>query len=256
VNWRGWQTTGWRQWAWDETDWQRWPAYQRAAWSRCDRLQVFTPRDAAAVKALAPHMAGRVRINPFGLALPPPADHAREVPGSLVFVGGFSHRPNVDAALWLAHDILPALRARCPGVQLTLVGSEPPPAVLALAGTDVKVTGRVAAVEPYLEQAAVVLAPLRIGGGMRMKVLQGMALGKAVVTTPLGAEGLTQVAGPPPLALAGSLTGLVEATAALLADAPARRALGQRARAFVAEHYSPAAYARRTDAIYHELLAH
>jgi glycosyltransferase involved in cell wall biosynthesis len=88
-----------------------------------------------------------------------------------------------------------------------------------------------------------------------MKVLQGMALGKAVVTTPLGAEGLTQEAGPPPLALANDVAGLVAAAAALLGDAPARRALGQRARAFVAEHYSTAAYVRRTEAVYRELLA-
>jgi glycosyltransferase involved in cell wall biosynthesis len=108
-------------------------------------------------------------------------------------------------------------------------------------------------VEPWLEQAAVVLAPVRIGGGMRTKVLQGMAMGKAVVTTPLGAEGLSTVDGQPPLAIAQDAASLARVTAALLASARERRVLGARARAFVAKHFSAEAYVRRLEAIYAEL---
>ena len=254
IDWNGLRLSNWRRWLWDEVDWQRWPGYQRAVWSRAQRLQVFTPRDAVAVQAQTPALAGRLRINPFGLPLPPLPDPAREEPLTLVFTGGFTHRPNVDGALWVGRELMPALRERCPGVRLMLVGSYPTHDVQALAGADIEVTGRVPAVEPYLERAAVILAPVRIGGGMRMKVLQGMALGKAVVTTPLGAEGLGQMNVPPPLALAEDAAELVAATAGLLADPAARRRLGAQARAFVAEHFSADAFARRTEAVYAELV--
>jgi glycosyltransferase involved in cell wall biosynthesis len=134
-----------------------------------------------------------------------------------------------------------------------LVGSYPPPEVQALAAADICVTGRVPEVEPWLEQAAVVLAPVRIGGGMRTKVLQGMAMGKAVVTTPLGAEGLSTVDGRPPLVIGQDAASLAQATAALLASARERRVLGASARTFVAKHFSAEAYVRRLESVYAEL---
>jgi glycosyltransferase involved in cell wall biosynthesis len=115
------------------------------------------------------------------------------------------------------------------------------------------VTGPVLAVEPYLEQASVVLAPVRSGGGMRVKVLQAMAMARPVVTTPLGAEGLAGDRSQKPIAVAESAEGIASATAELLASREAREALGRRARAFVAEHHSWSAYLRRLEAIYAEL---
>src|SRR5215217_1019638 len=182
--------TTWTQQVLREGEWRRWQKYQPAVWCRFDRIQVFTPHDATMINAISPELAGRVRINPFGMDVPPESDPTREEPGTVVFVGGFGHWPNVDAALWLGVEIMPLLRALRPGVQLIIVGNNPTKAVQSLAGEDIVVTGRVPAVEPFLERAAVVLAPLRAGGGMRVKVLQAMALGKAVVTTPVGAEGL------------------------------------------------------------------
>jgi glycosyltransferase involved in cell wall biosynthesis len=240
-------------WALGEADWRRWRGYQQATWRKFDRVEVFTPYDAQAIRALAPDMAGRVRVNPFGIEIPPPADPAHEEPNTLVFTGSFGHAPNVEAALWLGHDIMPRLRAQRPGVRLMLVGGMPPPAVQALAASDVIVTGRVPQVEPYLERAAVVLAPVRSGGGQRTKVLQGMALGKAVVTTPLGAQGLELAGDPPPVRIAATAAEIVEAMIRLLESPENRAALGRQARAAVEAEYSPAAYARRIEAIYAEL---
>lgn len=228
----------------------RWGRYQRAVWRRFDRLQVFTERDAAGIRGLAPEVAGRVRVNPFGVTLDAAQDAVAEREDELVFVGGFRHPPNVDAACWLAREILPLVRARCEGAHLTIVGAEPPRAVRRLASDRVTVTGFVPQVEPFLDRAAVVVAPLRTGGGMRVKLLQALARGKAVVTTPLGAEGLAADA---PLLVADSGPGLAEAIAALLADPERRRGLGHRAREFVAEHHTWAGFASRLAAIYREL---
>jgi glycosyltransferase involved in cell wall biosynthesis len=195
-----------------------------------------------------------LRVNPFGVALQASALHSCAVDNTMGFVGGFNHWPNVDAALWLGNEIMPLLRASRPGVHLSIVGSQPPPSVQQLATADISVTGRVPAVEPYLEQAALVLAPLRTGGGMRMKVLQAMALGKAVVTTALGAEGLSVAGHPTPLALAESAPEFAARAADLLAAPGERHTLERQARAFVEEHHSLAAYGRRLAAIYDQLL--
>lgn len=236
-----------------EPERRRWIAYQRRVWSRFDRLQVFTELDAAAVRSIAPEIAGRIRVNPFGIAAGPAADPALEVDGEVVFVGGFQHRPNVDAALWLGREIFPGLCRLHPSAHLTIVGSDPPRAVRALAGGAVAVTGRVPRVEPYLERAAVVVAPIRTGGGMRLKVLQAMALGKAVVTTPLGAQGLVSYDHAPPLVVVQGGPEMAERMAGLLAARGRRLALGQRARAFVLEHHGWQAYLERLGAIYAEL---
>lgn len=228
----------------------RWRQYQRRVWRRFDRLQVYTERDAAGLRQLAPELASRVRVNPFGVSAGLGADEAVEREDELVFVGGFRHPPNVDAACWLAREILPLIQRRRQGVHLTIVGADPPPAVRALASDAVTVTGFVPAVEPFLDRAAVVVAPLRTGSGMRMKLLQALARGRAVVTTPLGAEGLSQDA---PLRLAGSAAELADATVSLLGDRDARRALARRAREYVLAYHGWDGFAGRLAAIYREL---
>jgi len=236
-----------------EAEQRRWREYQPNVWRRFSRIQVFTPRDAAAIEMMAPDVANRVRINPFGVDVSAEADPNLEQPDEVVFIGGFRHPPNVDAALWLGNEIMPRLRSLRPGIRLSIVGSYPTNAVQALAGDDIIVTGRVPSVEPYLERAGVVLAPLRTGGGMRVKVLQAMGMGKAVVTTPLGAEGLTHDGEHPPLSIAETAGDIAVAAARLLTSCEDRLALGRRARAFVAEHYSWSGYRARLEAVYQEL---
>lgn len=232
------------------TEQRRWQQYQPNVWRRFDRIQVFTCHDAESIRTLAPDLAGRVRVNPFGIDIPAEVDPSHEEVNTVVFSGGFLHPPNVDAALWLGNEIMPILRTIRPGVRLIIVGSHPPEAVCALQRDDVIVTGRVPRVEPFLEQAAVVLAPVRIGGGLRLKVLQAMALGKAIVTTPIGARGFAVTDDQPPLAIVSDAAGVARMTAELLANSDMRRMLGRRARAFVAKHYSWTAYTDRLEATY------
>lgn len=236
-----------------ELDWARWPRYQRRTWQKFDRIQVFTREDADAVREIAPEVADRVQVNPFGVVLPSKLDPGKVEPMRLLFVGNYTHAPNVDAALWLGREIMPLLRSRCPGVQLSLVGTYPPDEVKALQGADIEVTGAVPEIEPYMERAAVVLAPVRIGGGMRMKVLLSMAMGKAVVTTPRGAQGFELGAEPPPLSISNSATAFASAVAELLSSPEKRQRQGEEARDYVALYYSPEAYASRVEALYEEM---
>ncbi len=236
-------------------DWRRWDSFLPKAWRRFDLLQVFSEGDAQAVGEQAPDLAPRVRINPYGMVLPAAADPAAELPGTILFAGTFSHLPNREAARWLATEIMPLLEAEAPGARLRIVGSSPPREVLDLAGPRVEVIADAPSVEPYLDAASVVIAPVRSGGGMRMKVLEPLARGKAVVTTPLGAEGFTGFDQEPPLAIAETGEAIAAATARLLGDDSARRELGARARQFAERHYSPQAWATRLEAVYGEAAA-
>jgi polysaccharide biosynthesis protein PslH len=244
----------WPRWALAEADWARWPRYERDVWRQFDLVQVFSDRDADAVRTIAPELSDRIAVNPFGIVLPSPVETPVE-PDTLVFLGNYTHPPNVEAALWLGREIMPRLRRLRPGVSLALAGAYAPPEVQALAGPGIRVLGYVSDAEQLMRRSAVVIAPVRIGGGMRMKVLHAMALGKAVVTTPRGTDGLALGGRVPPLSVADDADAVARVTADLLADAGAREKLGSAARRYVEEHHSPQAYARRLADLYAAAIA-
>jgi glycosyltransferase involved in cell wall biosynthesis len=237
----------WMSWILAEADWRRWPAYQRGVWQPFDAVQVFTARDEASLALIAPELADRVQVNPFAIAVPE-LEPVPVEPGTVVFLGNYTHPPNVDAALWLATEIMPRLRALHPRARLALAGIHAPREIRSLAGPDIAILGAVPDSEELMRRSAVVLAPVRIGGGMRMKVLHAMALAKPVVTTTRGTEGLN-THGPPPLAIADDADGIARATARLLADPAAGERLGAAARDYVSQHHAPSAYADRFEAV-------
>jgi polysaccharide biosynthesis protein PslH len=205
-----------------------WRRYERATRPRFDAIVVFADRDLAAVRP----SAGAAKVTRIPLAVDVPArplDPEGVDPPTVVFVGSFGHPPNVDAAIWLAKTIFPKVASRVPAARLQLVGHAPGPEVLALAGGGVGVHGSVPDVTPYADGAAVVVAPIRIGGSMRGKVLEALAAGKALVATPRAAEGVDAVDGEH-LVVADGEDALVEALVALLLDRLRRRRLGESAR--------------------------
>jgi glycosyltransferase involved in cell wall biosynthesis len=116
-------------------------------------------------------------------------DTATEV-ATLLFTGNFEYTPNVDAALYLVNTLMPAVRSQLPEAKLWLVGNAPPPELQALANDHILVTGHVPDMLPYLQQATAFIAPLRLGAGIKNKVLEALALGCPVVATPLSVDGI------------------------------------------------------------------
>jgi len=211
-----------------------WRRYERRVLAATDAVVTFSEEDRRVLVARAP--GARVfRISP-GVALPSqPFDPIGAEPPRVLFVGSFVHPPNVDGAIRLASDIFPQVSARHPGARLEIVGDAPPAAVRDLAGAGVVVTGRVDDVRPYLDRAAVVAAPLRLGRGTRVKVLESLAAGKALVATPRALAGVDVVAGEHVL-VASSDAEIRDALLALL-DAPdRRRRLAGAARAWAVEN--------------------
>jgi GT2 family glycosyltransferase/glycosyltransferase involved in cell wall biosynthesis len=152
-----------------------------------DATLVVTEDERARVLADVPTAVVQVlpNVNVVREGVPPAPGRA-----GMLFVGGFEHPPNVDAALALVHEVMPLVWARNDDVSVTIVGSDPPPEVAALASPRVRVAGWVADLEPLMDHARALLAPLTYGAGLKGKVTQALAAGLPVVTTPVGAEGL------------------------------------------------------------------
>jgi glycosyltransferase involved in cell wall biosynthesis len=176
-------------------------------------------------------------------------------PLSLVYLGNFNHSPNVDSALLLVNEILPRVRALVPGVCLSIVGAEPTPEISALAAPDeVIVTGWVEDTRLYLAEASLAVFPIRLGVGIRNKILESMAMGKAVVTTPLGAAGLHPRHGEN-IWVASSVEDFAQAIVTLLRDPPMAARMGLQAREFIEREYSWSAAAARQTLSYDRVLA-
>ncbi|MDQ0512554.1 glycosyltransferase [Ancylobacter amanitiformis] len=189
---------------------------ERRLWRQFDVVFYPSQVEADLVRASAPGTLAKAVI-PFCY------DHFEEraapVPGRLIlFVAGFAHAPNVDAAEFLVSEVMPLVHERLPDARLALVGSNPTPAVRALADDRTEVSGWVSEerLQAYYRQARVAVVPLRFGGGVKSKVIEAMAMGLPLVTTPMGAEGidgLERIAAihEDPRDIAASIVGLIEA---------------------------------------------
>lgn len=155
--------------------------------------------------------------------------------GLVLFVGAMDWEPNIDAVEYFCLAIWPGILARVPKARFRIVGRNPGSRVQRLASDSVEVTGRVPSVVDHLREAAVVVVPLRIGGGTRLKIYEAMAVGKAVVSTTVGAEGL-DVNHAKDILLSDAPGKFAESVATLLKDAQARGAL-ERAAAELATRY-------------------
>jgi glycosyltransferase involved in cell wall biosynthesis len=221
--------------------------YERQALARFDGVLAVSDVDRQTFARLYPDAIGRpVHVVPTGVDTEyfTPADPMSPPDGrSIVFTGSMDWLPNEDAMLFLCREMLPLIRREEPDVTLSIVGRAPTPAVAALAGHHgVVVTGRVDDVRPFVRDAAVYVVPLRIGGGTRLKIFEAMAMGKAVVSTGVGAEGLPVTRGEHVL-LADEPHTFARAVVRLLRDVGRRRRLEDAARALVLERYDWSAVA-------------
>lgn len=159
--------------------------------TRFDVVAVVSETDRKALDRVVAHP--RVVVVPNAWDEPSPLPPATAPVAS--FVALMSWGPNVDAAVWFCRDVWPRVLADLPQARLQLVGRNPSDAVRALGGPTVDVTGTVADLEPWYRSTRLCLAPLRVGGGSRLKILESLAAGRPVVATTIGAEGLEDLVG-------------------------------------------------------------
>lgn len=232
-------------------DRRAWRVYERRVLRRVRAAVVLTDADRQRLADRGVDVV--IETIALGVEIPPEAaDPLGSSPPSVLFVGNYRHDPNRDAALRLVHDVWPTVRNRRPDAVLLLVGESLPEALAAAAGRDVEIHGSVPAIEPYLARAAVSVAPLREGGGMRVKVLEAMAAGKAVVASPLAVEGLA-VADGRELLVASSDGQFADAIVRILGDTGLQLRLASAAREWALENAGPDRTAAAFESLYRRL---
>ena len=200
-----------------------------------DRTVVISDADQVMLRQLQPAL--NVDVIPNGIELEhfQPRQGGRDA-ATLLFVGNYEYPPNQDAVRVLVEQALPKLRATMPEARLQLVGANPPDWMRALENDHIEVTGAVPDVRPYLARATVFVCPLRIGAGLKNKVLEALAMGIPVVATPLSVDGIRVQNGES--AIVAAVDRIAEETLRLLRDDALRERLSLKGRALIEAEYS------------------
>ncbi len=214
--------------------WAAWVRYEMAAYGRAQRLMALSDTDAGVLRAYVPGVPTFVSPVAWDVVLPPAgAAFSQQV----VFVGNFTHAPNRDGLEWLLAEVWPRVRGRCPQACLALAGPHLPPGPRSEAAAGVQRLGFVADAGALLAGAAVSVVPYRFGGGIKIKTLESMARGCAVVATTVGSEGLGVQDGVH-LCIADGAEAFADAIADLLSSPERRNRLAQAGQALVAANFS------------------
>lgn len=238
--------------------WKKLERYEYSVCLRANHIVACSDADANAIQSLAANLQTPISVIPNGV------DTNQFVPSaevcakplaelSLTFVGKMDFRPNIDAMTWFVTDILPRIRAEIPLAHIVIVGQKPAPRINALKHhPGVEVTGWVSDPRPFIADAAVYVVPLRMGSGTRLKVLEAMAMGKAIVSTTRGVEG---IACTPEhhVVIADTPETFARAVVDLLRDPARRRWLGQNARALAESKYDWRAIVPQFENVYAQL---
>lgn len=234
-------------------NWRKLGREEKAAWGRFDGVVLTSVRDA---QLLAENAAGvRTAVVPNGVDVRQfqPAPQAPQE-DQLLFFGANNYFPNHDALLYFIDEILPKVVERRPNVKLSIVGPGTHASVLARQSRHVEVVGFVDDVMPYIDRASVVVVPLRIGGGTRLKIVEAMAKSKAIVSTRVGAEGI-DVTHDRDVLLADSPADFADQIVRALSQPELARRLGEQARELAEQRYAWTAVVGQLVRFYEQLRA-
>lgn len=212
--------------------------YEINTLSHFGKVIVCSEKDAHTLKSMRPGL--NVEIIPNGVDINYFFQRPeKEDENIIVYTGAFAYEPNVDAVIYFAKEVMPIIRKEISDVRFIVVGSDPPKKILSLKNFDasIVITGYVDDIRPFVGDAKVFVAPLRMGSGTRLKILQAMAMGKPVVTTTVGCEGLTVENGTH-LLIADSPLEFAKLIIELLKNKELRQKIGAQARQLVCEEYA------------------
>jgi glycosyltransferase involved in cell wall biosynthesis len=217
---------------------------------------VTVPSEEDRVRCERSHPGQRVLLVPNGVdcqTIRPKPDHAATSP-LLLFTGDMGTESNIDAAIFLATEVFPAIRRDFPKAELRLVGRNPDPRVRGLTGPGILVTGAVPDMQMHLRAATIYVAPHFTGSGTRTKLLEAMAAGLPIITTSLGIEG-TKVQPGRDLLVADQAVDMIESIQTLLASQPDRERFAQAARHMAEVWYDWSRCLWPLEPLYQNLLA-
>jgi glycosyltransferase involved in cell wall biosynthesis len=229
-------------------DWRKLRAEELAAWRVFDGCALTSQHDRDLLLRDVPQARTAIVPNAVDLKLFAAGVEPSAEPFSILFFGAINYFPNADGLQFFLSEIFPLVRARLPQARLKVVGHTPEH-LLHLRSDHVEMKGWVPDVRVEVERAAAVIAPLRVGGGTRLKILEAMAMGKPVISTPQGAEGLEGVHGRD-LLIAERPAAFADELIRVLCDAGLARALGNNARKLAEDRYGWPASVARLEALY------
>jgi len=227
--------------------------YESRICGRFDVCICVSKEDSNKLALSCPDKAIEVVPNGVDMDYYEPGD-VEEDEARIVFTGSMDWQPNEDAVLYFCHHIFPLIKAKLPNIIFYIVGSNPTDRVLKLREMQgVIVTGFVEDVRPYMANAAVYVVPLRVGGGTRLKILEALAMKKAVISTAIGCEGL-DLQPDKHLLVADDPRQFADGIVQLIEDRSLRRRLGEDGRVFVRERYDWKAVVNMLDRVYRDLI--
>jgi glycosyltransferase involved in cell wall biosynthesis len=230
--------------------WLFWVRYESRWFPRFGKVLTVTLQDATALKMVMPDLD--VYAEAIGVDIAPPTPAAPGEARRIGFLASYGHQPNVDAVLYFADTVFPLVKERIPDAEFVVAGRNPPLSLLGGGKAGISCVGFVQDVPIFYSGIDVVVAPIRYGGGIKIKVLEAMACGRPVVTTSIGAEGIAE-ADEGALVIADEPAEFADAVAALLKDGARRITLGERARQLVEKRFSWQRVMDDLDSIYSEL---
>lgn len=237
--------------AFNRLEYLRCRRFEQDWWRRADACVVTSDRELPTVRKFAPDTPVAVVPNAVDLDYFTPFGGPSE-PQTVLFNGILTYRPNVDGAHFLIDEVWPLVRDRYPDARLTLVGRSEGVDTRSLNGPGVELLGEVPDIRPYIDRAAVVAVPIRIGGGTRLKVVEALAMRKATVSTALGCEGLA-VCDREHLLIGNDAPAFASRIFDAFEDPALRDALGHAGRRLVEDRYSWDLAGARLESLYRQI---
>lgn len=239
--------------------WLKLARFERRVMRECDLVVAVSAEDRQTLQALAPD--AKIGVVPNGVdtmvfsraALAAERNGLAFGPHTIVFSGTLDYRPNIDALLWFANEVLPLIRADVPDTHFVVVGKRPAPAITALQCDTITIVGEVPDARPWIAAATVYVVPMRIGGGVRLKLLEALALEAPVISTTLGAEGVIGLHNGEQCVLADSAQAFAQAVVHVFADPVRGAQLGAAGRTLVQQHYDWRMLIPEFDRLYGEM---
>jgi len=230
--------------------------YAIKVWNKFDLIVTASETDKGKILRYAPNRKVAVIPNGVDIDYFRPAEEAPAGPSGneLVFVGSLRYSPNVDAVRYFCREILPYVRMRRPEATLTVIGADAPEGLAQELPGFVRLTGYLEDIRPCVTQSAVFVVPLRVGGGTRLKILEAMAMGIPVVSTPVGYEGIDAIPGKD-LVAARNPQEFAEGVVGLMEQGERRREIARNGLALVRKNYSWEAIGKKLNRVYEEEVA-
>lgn len=227
--------------------------YETKAFTIVDGILPITAEDERTITEMTKGNIRSIEVLPFSMSLPKIIAENKPKPFSVFHIGAMDWQPNIEGVIWLVSEVWPKVIAAIPHAELHLAGREFPADDERFRGKNIFVHGEIANAFEFMNEYSIMTVPLLTGGGMRVKLVEGMALGKAIVTTSIGAEG-TNTENEKQLMIKNSAGDFAIAVCQLLNNEIFARELGHRAKDFAKTHFDSAAASKKLTDFYSNLL--